>query len=258
MRTCLRDVQFSSSLSPPCCFSTSNSTESIPNETPITNSYVYDIQTDTWETRTGLPEGRQRGGAANVLYERKIYVAHGGGHNQPALVWFDAYDIDNDEWITELPDAPNAREHVGGGLVHGELLCVGGGRDQGQEGDSVLNLPTDCYNFTSGTWSEEEAIPHGRRGSGYGTTCDGKFIVAGGEGGEGSGQTWANVEVFDGVSWTALDSLNRPRHGHGLAIDCTCNQMYVAAGASDLFVSTLASVETYFPNGIDKPCSADE
>jgi len=174
-------------------------------------------------------------------------------------IFRDAYDIDNDQWTIGLPDAPNPREHEGGGLVNGNLLCVGGGQELhggGDQDESALLLPTDCYNFETGIWSEEAELPRGRRAAAYGTTCDGKLIVSGGE---ALGQTWSNVEVFDGVSWTALDNLNRPRFGHGLAIDCECNQMYVVAGAPIMpviLVDLLVSVETLFPDGIDQTCSA--
>lgn len=217
--------------------------------------YIYDISTDTWSTKAGLPEERRRGGSASVHYEGKIYVSHGGGHgDDPSVGWLDYYDIAADEWTTDLPDAPNPRDHTGGALVNGNLLCVAGGRNVAD--DSAV-LPTDCYDLVNGVWSEEEDILQGRRGSAYGSTCDGNLIVSGGEG-ESTGQTWPNVEVFDGatLSWTRLDDLNRARFGHGMAIDCGCNQIYVAAGSASWFVDVLVSVETYFPNGVDEPCSA--
>lgn len=227
-------------------------------ERPVSDIHVYDILTNTWSTKTGLPESRRRGGAAVVLHNRTLYVSHGGGHGQEAFGMLDAYEIDNDQWITGLPDAPNPREHAGGGLVNGTMLCVGGGQElHGNEQDeSALILPTDCYNLETGTWSEEAALPRGRRAGSYGTTCDGKLIVSGGE---ALGRTWPNVDVFDGVSWTPLEDLVRSRFGHGMAIDCACNQMYVAAGAPTLPVllfDMLVSVETYFPDGDDRRCSA--
>jgi len=46
-----------------------------------------------------------------------IYVSHGkrGGHEEAnfaeTLGRLDYYDIDNDLWVTDLPNAPNARDH---------------------------------------------------------------------------------------------------------------------------------------------------
>ena len=217
--------------------------------------------TDTWETRTGLPEGRHRAGAASVYYMGKIYVSHGGGHgDSPSTGKLDAYDIEKDEWVTGLPDAPNPREHVGGSLVNGTLFCVGGGRVEQGDVETAIDflIPTDCYNFNTGTWSEREPLPRGRRAASYGTTCDGNLVISGGV---ALGQTFAAVDVFDGKKWTSLPDLTAPRFGHGLAVNCDCNEMYVAGGVPSLFgipFNNLLTAETYFPSGDDnQPCLTD-
>jgi N-acetylneuraminic acid mutarotase len=139
-------------------------------------------------------------------------------------------------------------------------ICVAGGRDGGDINFfSKVILPTDCFDLTTEKWSQEANIPNGRGGSSYGTTCDGKLMVAGGEGGSktSSKVAWSNVDVFDGSSWTSIDSLNVGRHGSGLAVDCLCNQIYIASGARTLGGSTeITSVETLFANGVDVPCSS--
>jgi hypothetical protein len=87
-------------------------------------------------------------------------------------------------------------------------------------------------------------------GSSYGISCDGKLLVAGGIEYPG----WINknnVLLFDGTSWTALPSLNIARRGSGLAVDCVCNQIHIAAGSNN---TNMASVETLFPGGVDVPC----
>ena len=226
---------------------------------------IYNTLTNTWSTKAGLPENRRRGGAASVLVGNKIYVSHGnrGGHEtgnfSTTLGWLDYYDISEDRWYTNLTDAPNPRDHGGGGLVNGRI-CVAGGRDGGDINffNKVI-LPTDCYDPVTATWSVEANIPAGRAGSSYGTTCDGKLMVAGGEGGSKtiSKEAWANVDVFDGTTWTSIDSLNIGRHGSGLAVDCNCNQIYIASGARTLGGRwETTSVETLFPNGVDVECPA--
>ena len=229
------------------------------DETPIKEIHVYDILTDTWDTRAGLPEGRHRAGGASVYYKGKIYVSHGGGHGaSPSTGKLDAYDIDKDEWITGLPDAPNPREHVGGGLVNGSLLCVGGGRIEDDNVETALDffIPTDCYNIETGTWSEHEPLPRGRRASAYDTTCDGKFIVSGGI---ALGETSGAVDVFDGETWKSLADHTVPRFGHGIAVNCDCNQMYIAGGVPSLNgipFNNLLTAETYFTTGDeDEECS---
>jgi hypothetical protein len=133
-------------------------------------------------------------------------------------------------------------------------ICVAGGRNGGEVGFfNLVILPTDCYNPITNTWSVQANITQGRAGSSYGTTCDGKLMIAGGE---GFGKAWSNVDVFDGTTWTAVDSLNVARHGSGLAVDCICNQITIASGSSKQGNREIKSVETYFPNGVDTPCLA--
>ena len=224
--------------------------------------HIYDTLADTWSTKNGLPEDRQRGAAAAILVGRRIFVSHGnrGGHETGSfavsLGWLDYYDIDADEWTTNLPDAPNPRDHTGGALINGSKICVAGGRNGGEIGffDLVI-LPTDCYDLSTGTWSVEADIPQGRAGSAYGSTCDGqKLIVAGGE---GDGKAYRQVDVFDGTSWITIDSLVQKRHGTGLAVDCGCNQIHIASGAGEQGGGPLLdSLETFTFEGASLQCDA--
>ena len=236
-------------------FIVSSWTGNYPNETNVADIHIYNTTDDSWSTRSGLPEERRRGGAAAVLVgrngTREIYVSHGnrGGHGEAAVAlgWLDKYDVDRDQWTTNLPDASHPRDHTGGGLVQNDtLLCVAGGRDTGVVDffDAVV-LPTECYNLNTGSWEVKPNIPAGRAGSAYGTTCDGKLMVAGGE---GFGQAYDNVDVFDGTSWETIDSLERARHGTGLAFSCVCNEIYIASGSGNQGgTPELTTTERYRP-----------
>ena len=133
-------------------------------------------------------------------------------------------------------------------------ICVAGGRDGGSVGFfNLVVLPTDCYNLATNTWSVEANIPQGRAGSDYGRTCDGKLMIAGGE---GFGKAWPNVDVFDGTTWTSIAKLNVQRHGSGLAVDCLCQQITVASGSNkQASGGEMRSVETFFPGGVNVPCT---
>jgi hypothetical protein len=238
-------------------------TGNYPEERNTEHIHIYDTVKNSWSTKAGLPETRRRGGAASVLVGRRIYVSHGnrGGHEQSGrdfartLGWLDYYDIDKDQWVTNLPDAPNPRDHTGGALVNGNRICVAGGRDGGSSGFfNLVVLPTDCYNLDTGVWSVEADIPQGRAGGAYGTTCDGKLMIAGGE---GFGKAHKNVDVFDGTSWSTFASLNVGRHGSGLGFDCQCKQIHIASGSGGQGGGPeLRSVETYFPDGVKAACSS--
>ena len=57
-------------------------TGNYPRENNAGDIYIYDPASDSWSTKPGLPERRQRGSTAVVVAGRRIYVSHGnrGGH----------------------------------------------------------------------------------------------------------------------------------------------------------------------------------
>jgi Kelch motif len=229
-----------------------------PRETNAPFMYIYDPIADIWETRTPMPETRRRGSSAVIAVDHLIYVAFGniGGHEMSnfavSLNWFDVYNTRTDTW-TVLSNAVFPRDHTGGAFVNGRI-CVGGGRDGGTIGWPLV-APTECYNITSKTWSIEDNVLAPRAGSSYGTTCDGKLIMAGGEVWD-QGIASSQVDIFDGTTWQRIDDLNIARHSTGLAVDCVCNAMYIAAGAGTSGGSLeLTSVETFFLGGKDVPCT---
>jgi hypothetical protein len=227
-------------------------TGNFPREQNVDVMWVYHTLTDTWSSKTALPEPRRRGAAAVVVDSTRFWVSHGnrGGHETgsfaTSLGYIDFYDTVSETWIlgsdAGFPDAPNPRDHTGGALVNGKI-CVAGGRNGG-----VVDWPavarTDCFDPVTRTWSVEPNIPVTRSGSSYGTSCDGKMIVAGGE------RIISNrVDVFDGSTWqTFQNGLIDSRHGTGLAVDCVRNLIYLASGGSENGggrVST--SLEIYAP-----------
>jgi hypothetical protein len=235
-------------------------TGNYPQETNTPNAYMYDPATNTWQNKTALPLDRRRGSTAVIVSadETKIYVSHGtiGGHElsnfATARPFLDVYDIATDSWTPLSSSAPNPRDHTGGALINGRL-CIAGGRN-GAELNWPDVAPTDCYNLTSGNWTVEANIPQVRSGASYGTTCDGRLMIAGGEGG---GRAWQNVDIFDGKSWTTIANLTFGRHGSGLAVDCVCNMIHIASGSlTERAGFESKSVETYFPTGYDTPCTA--
>jgi Malectin domain len=244
-----------------------------PNESNVASMYIYNTVSDTWSTLPGLPMNRRRGGAAVAYYNGSIYVSHGnqGGHGEhaTALTLFDRYHIATQTWYA-LPSARFARDHTGAGIVNGTWFCVAAGRDGGVAGFWNAVVPqTECYDLSqgdNGVWVTKANIPQsldrngvlrpGRGGSAYGTTCDGKLMVAGGE---GFGQAWTSVDVFDGETWTNIDDMNTPRHGTGLAVSCNCvggQQVHVAVGSNVQGGSNLDSTETLYNNGVTGACIA--
>lgn len=214
-----------------------------PTEKEHESMWVYDISSDAWLQKTGLGEGRRRGGGAFVLYEDKMYLSHGaiGGHGPQAVSTglLDVYDPATDTW-SGLKPAPNARDHTAGAIVN-DKLCVAGGRDGGQADFWNANVgPIDCYNFKSGEWEVKASLPVPRGGAMVGTTCDGLLMVAGGEGKtvENSvGQAFDRVDLFreETNSFEEATYMTSRRHGSGLAItSCECAHVYVPSGSAGL------------------------
>lgn len=235
---------------------------SYPREKNNDRMWIYNTWSNKWSSRPGLPSHRRRGAAACVVHQDKLYVVAGnrGGHGPGSVTlgMMDAYDLRAKRWITNLPNLPSPRDHVGGAIVNGQL-CIAGGRNGAAAGFfSKVIQSTYCYNFTTRKWRNMNAdIPAGRAGANYGRTCDGKMMIAGGEGAMTT--AFKRVDVFDGRRWQTLAELQRGRHGTGLAVasSCSCGQVFVTSGSGNRGGSPeLTSTEVYLPNGKDVRCSS--
>lgn len=235
---------------------------SFPREQTHNVTYVYDTVGDTWATEPGLG-ARARGSGAFVFYQGKFYLAFGnrGGHGAFAtsLTEFDSYDPVTQTW-TALPDAPNARDHVGGAII-GHRLCAGGGRDGGAANFwESPTLPINCYNFQTATWEVHPDLPEGRAGAATGATCDGLLMIAGGEGRVPgtAGQAFARVDLYDPETRTfkTPTNLTDSRHGSGLGVaDCRCGNIYLPSGSGGLGGSPeLLTTEVWSPDGVARDC----
>lgn len=206
-----------------------------PNETPVEKILIYNPENDEWRWGPEIPEGRARGGAGVSLHNGKIYLSAGitRGHMGGFIPWHDSYDPKTGEW-TQLPDAPHARDHFQSAVLDNKLYLAGG-RQTSKETDEVFSRtvgPVDVYDFETQTWSTlEEELPTPRAGNttfSYGR----KVIVVGGE--SAPQQTAHNeVEAYhvDNEQWENLPSLNRGRHGTGVAI-IRC-QIYTSSGSGN-------------------------
>jgi hypothetical protein len=78
------------------------------------------------------------------------------------------------------------------------------------------------------------------------------MIVAGGERSISS-----RVDVFNGTHWKKFQNgLIDSRHATGLAVDCVCNQIYIAAGSAWDGGVPINTTEIYFPGGTEVACLA--
>lgn len=237
-----------------------------PYEQTHKEMFVYDTVTDTWDTAPGLGS-RSRGAAAYGMYKGKLLLSFGnrGGHGSHAttLGEFDEYDFESRTWKS-LPDAPDPRDHVGGGAVIRNLFCVGGGRDGGNRnflGSPVL--PVNCFNFKTYKWERRAHLPMPRGGVGNAATCQKLLMIAGGEGNEPG--KWVGAQIFSRVDlydpykdeFLAPVWMSKGRHGMNLAVsDCSCGNIYYVSGAAGVGDGPLQkSTEVWSPDTVARHCT---
>ena len=205
-----------------------------PHETPLPNVMIYDPASDEWSEGPAIPEGRRRGAAGEVLDGDKLYLVGGiiDGHYAGTVPWLDVLDLNTGKW-TQLPDAPQARDHFQAALIGGKIYAAAGRRTSAKTNETfTLTVPeTDVFDIESQTWSTVAPIPTMRAGTSS-LALNGKLVVAGGE--SGAHETaHAEVEVFDPAAgtWRSLPNLVQGRHGTGMTY--FDGKLWTAAGSGN-------------------------
>jgi Kelch motif protein len=193
--------------------------------TAIGNTWIYEPKTDAWSSGTPMPEDTQRGAAAVGVVGTRVYVA-GGSRNQ-TVADFSSYDTATDAW-EPLPDLPQARNHLVGGVVDGVFFAIGGR----QLGIDDLYDRVDAYAPIEGAWQTRASMPTARGGCAAGVVGN-RIIVVGGEGNPATSTgVFAETEAYQAEMdmWQVFDPMPTPRHGTGAAgLD---GVLYVPAGAT--------------------------
>ena len=198
--------------------------------------YSYDPASDTFSEGAPMPRPRCAGGVA--VYQDKIYYA-GGLSGGDAQTWFDIYDPAANTWA-ELPDLPRPRDHAHATVLHGALYSIGG-RDAAI---NATNNAIDVFDFAAQSWTTLRATLPTERGGFASAVVGDEILIIGGEGG---GNSYAEVETFrpDTETWRTLAPMPTPRHGIQAAI---CNGgVYIAAGGIRQGVGPSAFHEVFYP-----------
>ncbi len=192
-----------------------------PNETGISDVLAFDPKANTLKSVAPIPQSRQRGAAAAVTYNERIYFVGGStlGHMSGTTTLFDEFDPATNTF-RRLPNAPIARDHAQAAVVGDKLYVLSGRKTSRATGDD-FNLTThevDMYDFASSKWTtlpETANIPNPRAGANV--VVVGKYILV--LGGESAAQVpaHAHVEAFNTQSqtWVSLPPLVRGRHSGG-------------------------------------------
>lgn len=202
--------------------------------------YAYNIQTNSWSTRTSMPKGIHNLKAHTI--GDKIYIISGygtGGFVNDTL----EYDPVNDSWATKTP-RPTYRYIFSSAEVNGLVYVIGG---QGTVDDGPWRSGVawnyknyvEIYNPVTDSWSNGQPAPSVLANNAA-CVLDDKIYVLGGD--AGSGDT-SSVQVYEPAinSWSTSPSMLGAKE----ALSCTVidQELFVFGGRNSGGV--LDVVESY-------------
>ena len=128
------------------------------------DTWVYDVQQNSWELKRPDPRPVQRGDAGFVYDEsNKVFIMYGGLSDVNPERTLDetwVYDIDENTWTEMTPENSPPRSY-GGDLVYDSLnqkvLLWGGNIRDGGMLDEFW-----CYDYQTNTWTRIETNPKPR------------------------------------------------------------------------------------------------
>ncbi|TLS26756.1 hypothetical protein PpBr36_04287 [Pyricularia pennisetigena] len=180
-------------------------------------SYVLDGLGGGWSALRPMPDEASRGSAAVGAAGDLLFLAGGMTRliPQSTIASVVAYNVTADEWITDLPDLPEPRDHAGSAVIDGTLYVVGG-RAFGQNNTKDTVYALDLQDPEAG-WETKQGHMPTPRGGVAAAAVGHKIYTFGGEGNqaEGSGGVFSETEAYDVVSdsWERLREMEVPRHG---------------------------------------------
>lgn len=173
-----------------------------------TDAFRYDTVSNVFSRMPSLPSPRSAGGLAYVA--GRLYYF--GGNNldrtqDPSDVWMLDVADGSTRWVSEAP-LPNPRNHMGWGVINGEIYAVGG---QYVDLSNLAQSSLDRYDPASNTWTVLANMPIARSHIMDSTfVLNGQLVVAGG---------WTTTAVSAAVlaydpasnTWSTLPNLPEAR-----------------------------------------------
>ena len=178
--------------------------------------YVYDPETDRWETLPSPPSGRQGGGVLASV-DGMIHAIGGRsmGDGEGSSVFGDhnVFDPAANAWH-EAPALPTPRDHAAVFVANGKIHVIGG---RVGETDANVNLH-DIYDPATESWMSAPPMPTARSSLAY-AHHRGMLFIAGGEC-RPEGGTYDEVEAFDlqSNSWLTFPALPVSRHAFSAGV----------------------------------------
>lgn len=202
---------------------------------PFTNTFAYDVTSNSWSLKAPLGTGRS--GLAVATVDGKIY-AIGGSNCATTFKTTEVYDPLTNTW-TGVADLPSQRVFAASGTVNGFIYVISGS-------DGVTGLTNTNYKYdpASNTWSEAAPIPTARYLSAAGVV-DGILYVVGGSG-SNSSIPWNIVEAYNPLSNTWVAKAPMPTARQALAVSVVNGILYAVGGQTQAGAN-LTTVEAYNP-----------
>lgn len=212
---------------------------------PSDRSYRYDLEDDAWERLADMPTPLKRLAHRTPAVDGHVYIPGGydGSNRQDS---FFAYDIRNDTWITDLPDAPDDKTYPYVWVDQADVLhFVAGSTSPGARTNDHWTYDPD-----ERTWTEMGGTPYPIEvtdgdGSVYGFQ-DGDWWTMGGWNG---GQRYQDVYVYRpslGI-WDQPTQLPEPwSHMGAASIDVEGEErLYVVGGKKEGSKSPVDDIAYY-------------
>jgi N-acetylneuraminic acid mutarotase len=225
----------------------------------IPDCWSYDPATDHWSRiHTDVPKGEERGSAAVIVHDAKIYLAGGAtslefnaNNTQNSISTVSVFDTRTHTWL-KVPQAakymPGARDHAGAALVD-ERMYVLGGRDHGQGNvrDTVFVL--NLCDLEAG-WATSQAKMPTARGGLAASVVGKKVYTFGGEGDTSvASGVFDEVEAYDTVKdrWESVGMMKIPRHGtYAVSVD---GKVYIPGGGIQQGGGPVSDFDIFVPSG---------
>lgn len=208
---------------------------------------IYDPITNEWTQGTPLPAPR----AASVaeVVNGTIYVISGLDIDHHPVTTNDAYNIENDTWMTkaQMPTKNGPKHHAASTVVDGKIYVIGGrlfgNGVPNQINDALTNLDDNwMYDPQKNNWTLFNSMPIGRSGFAA-ESSDGKVYVFGGQVARGP---MTNVESYDPITneWAVEPKMKFARDG--LTAVTFNDRIYVLGGQHEE-LKALGANEILYP-----------
>jgi large repetitive protein len=224
-------------------------------EEPVPNMLVYDPLVDTWHTGPPMPNGRNRGSAASVMYNDTLYLIGGNtmGHNNGSVRWADKFDIKSNTW-TALPDAMHKRDHFHGAVINNKIYAASGRRTgEGGNGPTLwpLERTVDYFDISSQTWDTiVNPIPTERAGTAVAVLGE-ELVILGGENTGLLAKDSVEALNVNTETWRSLQIMNDSRHGTQAIVNNSA--IYITSGSWLQGAAPINASEVYFQYGVTAP-----